>query len=73
MATPRELSMLFARIQAPGAAGAAQAAGNAAEQLAQDLQEAAERQVDEITLYAYALIREQDAAAFITAVRKAFP
>jgi hypothetical protein len=73
MAAPRELSMLFARIQAPGAAGAAHTAGNAAEQLALDLQEAAERQVDEVTLYAYALIREQDAADFIAAVRKAFP
>jgi hypothetical protein len=70
-AAKREISMLFARIQAPGAAGGAGQTG--ADQMERDLREAAERGADEISLYAYGLLREQDVAAFVAGVRRAFP
>jgi hypothetical protein len=69
---PRELSMLFARIQAPGAAGAA-AGAKGKEQLELDLKEAAARGTSEITLYAYALLRDKDVSEFVAGVRGAFP
>jgi hypothetical protein len=68
---PRELSMLFARVQVNSASTHGQ--GNAEEQMASDLDEAATRGADEITLYNYALLRDGDVADFVGAVRKAFP
>jgi hypothetical protein len=72
-ASPRELSMLFARIQAPGAAGAAAPASGGGTQMERDLAEAAARNAGEITLYTYGLLRDADVAEFIAAVRGAFP
>jgi hypothetical protein len=71
-APPRELSMLFARIKAPGPAGAAQG-GSGRAQMEQDLQETAARGAAEITLYTYALLRDRDVSEFVADVRAAFP
>jgi hypothetical protein len=70
-AAKREISMLFARIQAPGAAGGASQTG--ADQMERDLHEAAERGAGEITLYTYGLLRDRDVADFVSKVRRAFP
>jgi hypothetical protein len=71
MTPPRELSMLFLRMRAPGSAGPAPVASS--EQLAKDLKEVAELGVDEVTLYNYALLPEREVQDFVTAVRRAFP
>lgn len=71
---PREVSMLFARIKAPGAAGAAQASDESGRtQMARDLEEAALRGAAEITLYTYGLLRDRDVSEFVAGVREAFP
>jgi hypothetical protein len=70
---PRELSMLFARIKAPGPAGAAHPGEGGGSQMEQDLKETAARGVDEITLYTYGLLRDRDVSEFVAAVRGAFP
>jgi hypothetical protein len=69
-ASPRDVSMLFARISAPGAVGAARSSG--AGQMARDLEEAAARSAAEISMYAYSLLRQGDVAEFVSAVRKRF-
>jgi hypothetical protein len=68
---PRDISMLFARIRAPGAPGSAGGAGAA--QMERDLQEAAVRGADEITLYTFGLLRDHDVSEFVGQVRRAFP
>jgi hypothetical protein len=72
-APPRELSMLFARIKAPGPAGGAHVGDSPQAQMAKDLQETAARGADEITLYTYGLLRDRDVAEFVADVRAAFP
>jgi hypothetical protein len=68
--TPRELSMLFARVQVNSAS--THGAGNANEQFAADLDEAAARGTGEITLYNYALLRDTDVSDFVSGVRAKF-
>jgi hypothetical protein len=68
---PRELSMLFARVAARGAADGAHTSASAAEQLELDLHEAAARRVEEVTLYNFGLLRQRDVSDWATAVRAA--
>jgi hypothetical protein len=69
-ASPRDISMLLARIRGPGAPGSA--SGDSAQQMEHDLQEAAARGASEITLYTYGLLRDSDVSAFVGRVRKHF-
>jgi hypothetical protein len=70
-ATPRELSMLIARVQLRG--GGKPPSPADPELLGKELQELAALKGDEITLYNYGILQEREPPAFVAAVRKVFP